>query len=503
MNVAGCGYEWLVSPIILFTRTDRFLFLINWVSFLLLPGLVFCVLKYFGVRLRVAWWWSWALASGWCYVMQSASVSNDAFATVYALAAVALAMKARESNKNSDFNFSLLAAALLTGVKQTDIPLAALWAVAIMPQLKSVFMKQPSIFLITFATGLLISAVPNIFFNFEHTGTWAGLSTIQSEYPGWHITLDSPFWGIVGNAFCIPLQNVAPPFFPWNNEWNGLMRAFVETRFGSHFKSFEEFGTLSPGISESSAGIGLGIVLLTVISVYAAWKYRRTVSGAKNSLLKILPWILLLVFMAKVGEVHNARHLAPYYIFLFPLLLAGAGHDRLVMKIWWQRVVLFCMALSVGLLVIDINRPLFPVTTIMEQLSASNSQSKILSLLNGAYAAPNSLKIAERQIEENLPANEVAIGYASTGNAQLEPSLWLPFGSRRVERVLKQDTPKQLADQGIHYVVIENYPDADSEKIEDWLTAYHATLIANITFETKASENSLSHAYITRLETSE
>ena len=32
MNIAGCGFEWLSAPLMLFTHTDRFIFLINWVS---------------------------------------------------------------------------------------------------------------------------------------------------------------------------------------------------------------------------------------------------------------------------------------------------------------------------------------------------------------------------------------------------------------------------------------------------------------------------------------
>ncbi|HXB60153.1 MAG TPA: hypothetical protein VNU95_11335, partial [Candidatus Acidoferrales bacterium] len=79
MNVVDCGYEWLMTPLMLFTHTDRFLFLLNWVSYLMLPGLFFCVLRYCGAAGRVAWWWSWLLASGWCYVMQAASVANDLF----------------------------------------------------------------------------------------------------------------------------------------------------------------------------------------------------------------------------------------------------------------------------------------------------------------------------------------------------------------------------------------------------------------------------------------
>ena len=154
MNVAGCGYEWLITPVLLFTRTDRFLFLVNWGSYLMLPGLIFCVFKFLGVRLRVAWWWAWLLASGWCYVMQSASVVNDGLGIVYALAAVALAMKARETGQTADFWLSLLAAALLTGVKQTSMPLAGLWLLAAWPE-RRIAWGAPKTFCVLAALAIL------------------------------------------------------------------------------------------------------------------------------------------------------------------------------------------------------------------------------------------------------------------------------------------------------------------------------------------------------------
>jgi hypothetical protein len=43
MDAVACGYEWIMAPIMLFTHTDRFLFLINWIPFLMLPGLVVMV----------------------------------------------------------------------------------------------------------------------------------------------------------------------------------------------------------------------------------------------------------------------------------------------------------------------------------------------------------------------------------------------------------------------------------------------------------------------------
>jgi hypothetical protein len=502
MNVAACGYEWLIAPIILFTRTDHFLFLINWLSYLMLPGLTFCVFRFWGLRPRVAWWWAWLLSSGWCYVMQSASVANDGLAVIYALAAVALAMKARETGKAADFWLSLLAAALLTGIKQTAIPLAGLWMLAAWPERRVIF-ANPKIFFVMAVAGLLVSGVPITIFNFLHTGTWSGLSAIQAEYPDWRIQLDSPLWGIVGNAFCIPAQNLLPPFFPWSGSWNHAMDVFLTTPFGARFKSFEHFGALSPGISESSAGIGLAIVLMTVVSIYAARKYQigpQAKCPRFQLALRLCPWILLVVFMAKVGEAQNARHLAGYYVFIFPSLLASAGHEKLVRKAWWQGAALFCMSLSAVLLIANTTRPLFPALTITRQLAASHPHSKIITILQDAYLSPRSVENAGRQINESLPPDALVVGYAAAGNAQLEPALWWPFGARRVERVLKTDSPGQLIKQGIRYVVIENRPSVDFSGTAEWMTRYHASLISELTFQDKGHDSAQPHVYIMRLD---
>ena len=61
---------------------------------------------------KVAWWWMWLLASGWCFALQAGSIANDSFAAIYILAAVDLALRARETKSVSDLWLSLLAAAL-------------------------------------------------------------------------------------------------------------------------------------------------------------------------------------------------------------------------------------------------------------------------------------------------------------------------------------------------------------------------------------------------------
>ena len=131
VNFAGVGWEWLAAPLVLFSKTDHPLFLINFVSFLLMPGLIFSVFRRLKVSGRIAWWWMWLLPTGWCYLFQAGSVTNDAFATIYALAAVDFALRASEKKSVRDLWWSMLAVALLTGVKQTNIPLALLWFIPV------------------------------------------------------------------------------------------------------------------------------------------------------------------------------------------------------------------------------------------------------------------------------------------------------------------------------------------------------------------------------------
>src|SRR5262249_7605160 len=88
MNDRACGIEWLSAPILLFTKSDRSLFLLNFIPFLLLPGLIFSLFVRLGVWPRVAWQWMWLLPTGYTFLLQAGSTANDTFPVVYVLAAM-------------------------------------------------------------------------------------------------------------------------------------------------------------------------------------------------------------------------------------------------------------------------------------------------------------------------------------------------------------------------------------------------------------------------------
>ena len=499
MNISACGMEWLSAPLILFTHTDRFLFLINWVSFLMLPGLLFSVFTRLQVRPRVAWWWMWILASGWCFALQASSIANDSFAAVYILAAVDLALRAREKKSVSDLWLSLLAAALCTGTKQTNLPLALLWIIAAWPSFP-LFRTRPLRSVLVLLAGLLASLAPISLLNMYYAGSWlpvgnAGIASLGK----FELT---PFWGVIGNLFCLPVQNLVPPFFEqlppfysyWLSLWNEGMRYFLQTPLGTPFHSFENFGHLSGtyyhGISEGNAGLGLGICILIAVSLREAWRQRKTgppratVPRHKNlQLLRTVPWALLLVFMAKVGTFENARHLAPYYAFLFPALLVSSSQSQVVRRPPWQRLSRVMMGVTVALVAASGDRPLFPAQTLFSALRAKFPDNEWISEECGRYVDGGYRVTQARReyLQSALPPGESPVGYYALMFDVDEPGLWLPYGQRSVVCVSPDDSSESLRAQGVKYVVA-NGNALPQQSLDGWLRRYDASVVGQYTF---------------------
>jgi len=508
MNIAGCNFEWLCAPIILLMRTGHGMFLANWVSYLLLPGLIFSVFTRLGVQPRVAWWWMWLLASGWCYAFQAATDINDSFAVIYALAAVDFALRARASGRVSEWWFSLLGAALLTGTKQTCLPLAALWGIAVWPGLGPMW-RRPWRTLAVVLAALLVSGLPLMLFNWSHTGNWMGLPSPGAGVQGWgwsNTSPASPFWGVVGNMFCLTAQNLKPPFFPMADAWNNAMQQFVATPIGSHFASFESFATLDNSTRESNAGIGLGICLITLVSLAWALKFRKPQSNAAaggdawtTRALRLAPWGLLVLFMAKVGTYQNARQLAPYYVFLFPSLLILSGHARVVRQVAWQWLAYAVMLGTLILLFLSRGHPLFPAQTLFGNLAKRYPDSTSLAHLAVSYSTQSIVQTQLNCLQDDLPPGEKIIGYYSTYNCVAEPGLWQPLGVRRILRVLPGDSPEQVRREALHYIVVDEQALLHSEQsIQEWLHAYDAEVVREKAFLIQWGKP-LRHYYLVRL----
>jgi hypothetical protein len=282
------------------------------------------------------------------------------------------------------------------------------------------------------------------------------------------------------------------------------MQRFVHTPFGSHFAQFEVFGRLGRSVSDATAGIGLGIIVLALASIAGARIVRKGAPNITNRtadwgirLLYLTPWISLLVFMAKVGTYQNARQAAPYYVLLFPVVLAGARQAWLVREHWWRLCAVGYLAVTLAYLGFLRGRTLVPVA-VADRLYQAHPNNKVLSTMMDFYNARRSVEAQRSRLEQSLPAGEKIVGYATTVGGS-EPGLWMPFGQRRVERVLPEDTADDLLKAGIHYILVEDVAfHAMNITIEEWMARYHATPVDELTF-TKDPGSPPGHLYLVYL----
>src|SRR6266446_838818 len=403
MNDRACGIEWLSAPLLLFTKSDRGLFLLNFIPFLLLPGLVFSFFTRVGVRPRVAWQWMWLLPTGYTFLLQAGSTGNDTFPTIYALAALDFSCRAWASRRVSDLWHSALAGALLTGAKASNLPLLLPWFVALLPLFlsrkpasnnKTTMASWPLTTTIVVLLGLLVSFLPTAILNVRYCGDWSGLTLERTG-----MDMKNPFVGVWGNAFLFLLDNLVPPFFPAASWWNQnalivLPRAVVEPLVANFETSFHWLWELP---TEDWVGIGFGLSWLTVIALVAGcgriaagsvrdWARQDALPPAIRRGILLAGWVALLAYCVKSGMATGARLISPYYPLLLPLLLTGAKQAEIVRRRWWTVSVWVVVGMALPVLVLTPARPLWPACTILSHLQNRHPGNGLISRALKVYS---------------------------------------------------------------------------------------------------------------------
>lgn len=496
LNNRTCGFEWLAMPLLVLAKTDRAFFLINSVSFALLPGLIYTLFTRLSVRRRVAWCWMWLLPSGYCFLLQAGSIANDMFATPYALAALDYALRSRRSQRTADAWLSVLAAALMTGAKITNLPLLLPWMAALAPSWRLLLAARWRVpFLATFAA--LVSFLPTAAINYHHYGEWSGTVVEAGS-----LHLPSPV-ELAGLALLLLWRNFMPPILPLAGWWNVHALDHLPEHFRDSLKrSFgPNFHRLSELPLEGSGGLGFGLTVLTAISLIWAWRLARQAPalevGRPNDtpfsrpwsfLMVVLPWVSLLAYLATLGA--DLRLLTPCLIFLFPLLLWPAGHVLVVRQRWWQHTSKAVLLLAAVPLVLNPARPLWPARATLALLRQSTPDSRLLERANTVYLINSCRHDAFAPLRNLLLPQARCIGFRMFGYYNYpETSLWRPFGKRRVLHVLPGDTVTDLRRQGIEYVVLSpGLPEKSHTALEEWLKRYEAEVVAKVTFTCLASE---------------
>ncbi|HEY2330230.1 MAG TPA: hypothetical protein VGI63_10510, partial [Verrucomicrobiae bacterium] len=376
LNQRACGSEWAAAPLVALTHTDRWLFLVNFVSLLLLPGLAFSVFTRLGVRRRAAWHWMWIASTGYCFLLQAGGIGNDLFGAPFALAAVDFALRAKKSGSVRDLSASVLAAALMTSAKTSDLPLLLPWGIALLPSLQLFFRAPVKLFFVcvlAFTASFLPTAMLNAHFCHDWTG-W------QAESVG---VKNAPVLRTVSNAVLITEQNLTPPVFPVAGAWNRAVKKAIPENLSRRLHEIvvepgaAEF-TVAEMQMEESAGIGFGVTGLLLLSVLAARRLRLADIFSAGGLLRFAPWISLAALLSQSEVSPIGRILAPYYLLLIPFLIVGPAHEKIVRRCWWRAAAFAGFLIAAGLLVISPSRPLFPRGWVLQKIHALAAQKPVL-----------------------------------------------------------------------------------------------------------------------------
>jgi hypothetical protein len=486
MNDRCCGFEWLTAPVLLFAQTDRGLFLINFISFLLLPGLTFSVLRRLGVRPRVAWPWMWLLPTGYNFLLQAGSIGNDTFPTIYALAAVDFGLRAWESRRLSDLWLSILSAALLTGTKATNLPLLLPWGLVVLPLLPRL-LRRPAATLALVLLAATVSFLPTAALNIHYCGDWSGL---RLERTG--MDMKSPMVGVWGNALLL-LKNFVPPFFPQAAWWNQAAPTLLPHALLAPMEAnFEQgFTVLWELPMEDGTGIGFGLSWLLLVSVLAAWRVRSAPAAdwpgnaslprGLRWLVLVAPWGSLLAYAMKSGIVDAPRLISAYYPLLLPLPLIGAGQAVIVRRRWWRAFAWGVVLLAAPVLVLTPGRPLWPAQTVLKKLLALKPGHRLLTRALTVYSVYDVRSDPLAGVRALLPKGLSVVGFLGTSD-DIDISLWRPFGARRVEHILLSDSREQIRQRHIQYAVVGEVNLLENHTtFAEWQAKTGAELVATAT----------------------
>ena len=424
MDIAGVGSEWMMAPLLLLFRTDRVLFLLNFLPFLLLPGLFFSAALGLGLRAKIAsrWMWIWPLAYG--LAMQAGSIGNDALGAALGLAALAFAAEARHGHPRVCLVLSALAAALMTGIKVTTLPLGLPIAVFWIWQAWHLLGMRPML-----RTGLgiapvaiLCSFLPIALLCWKNTGSW---NANPNNRLG--IETEHPVAGIVGNGIDVAQEALALPVFPGVKK----LDAWVAKRT-DHWPPYRWVADRYPSYdlrisnelpTEERSGIGLGVSLLALLWCAAAlWKRPAGPSGRTLIGLVFIGAVVIsfLTFLAKAGGDDSPRLMLPFTPFLaLGLLLCLPSSLRFPNKHWAWLPALFL----IPTLLLNPNRPLISGTTVALLPGVPVSIKNRLTEVGKVYRARNDLLSSLREV---IPAGST-VAFAGDGDNP-SYSLFKPFG---------------------------------------------------------------------------
>jgi hypothetical protein len=434
MNYSAANAEWLSAPLLVLTHSDRLLFILNLVPFLLLPGLIFSVYRQLGVGGRVAWAWMWVLPAAFCFALQAARIGNDLTGAVFVLASLNFGLRAARTGKAADAWLAVLAIALVTGIETTNLPLVLPCLVALWPA-RRLLTARPLASAGVLAVALLVSHLTTAVLNKHFNGDWNGYGPHANA-----LRIHSPLAGMVSSTLKVSAQTLQPPLLPRAHAFDARLVAMLPDQVKSllhvDYPQFElDLGELP---QEEVSGLGLGVCLLLMASLLGRffWRERRIPednSGqARTATWEMAAsWVALLLYRNRVGCEPTARLLAPYFSLVLPSFIGQPGNERLIRKPWWRWAALLTVASAVVVVILTPSRPLWPASTILAKLHSRWPASGQLGRVQEVYSVYRERNDLLGPLRNCLPVGALKVGIVASEDDS-EYALWRPFGLRTV-----------------------------------------------------------------------
>jgi hypothetical protein len=470
LNYSGTGQEWLIAPQLALLHTDGLTWLPNLVGFLLLPGLLFGSFRALGVAGPVAARWMWLLPLAPVFVLQAGGNANDLTGAVYFVAALALGARAMQRRSAAWFALAVLAVALATGIKASNLPLVLPWLVFMWPGWRRLAGARRALLLVALPA-LAISAVPTLVANRVCSGDWTGdpanVSGVRAGRVG---------SALVGNTVETVLQNAAPPVFPGAG---AVERRLVESGepalrrwFGGDFPRFSLH--VSELAQEEWAGLGLPILVLLVLGAAgpgAGRSARREVLGAGM--------VAALAFFLVMGSEMPARLLAAWYPLAAAAVLLRGGQAAWVRSPVFAGLAVVTVIFSLVPLLVSPSRPLVRV----DRLPGMGEDRRQRAAAAYEVYARRSDPLAA--LRDRLPGDVARVGFMATADDS-ELSFWRPFGGRVVATVRPDDSGATWRARGIAWIAVRADATWATPAVrEEWLRTRAAAAVATASIRTK------------------
>lgn len=432
LDYSSCGLEWQMIPLMLLTKTDRFLFLLAFIPFLLLPGLLYLGGRALGFARRPVLIWMWLLPCAYCIALQCGGLQNDGYTASYTAACLAFGGVAVRRRSVTACMLAGLSAALLTGAKLSNLPLMLpMGLVFLLAAWKSGFYKHPA--MASLPLMALVSFVPLALLSIQNTGHWTG-----DPHDQWGFRTGNPIAAVIANLILTGNDLAHPPIMVGTGALNdaldkveGSVRPLMDWLHESHrmFRGVGFGDLVYEGVAGPGFALGLFLAGGILLGLFIKGQKPRRTPGPWPKVVMASGVIAWIVLLSQLGSSHSPRNAAPYLPLLLPACAMIPAFNRFLQTRFAVPLAMVGMLSAIPVIILTPARPLLPLAS-LEKAKSVGPVSKILE----KYRMWEALRDDLAPMREHLPPDEAIIGYAGAFK-DTSYGLWKPFGSRTIQEI--------------------------------------------------------------------